>query len=80
VLVAFVGIIYNDFSAIMDNGFFQGYSYITWFVIISQVLVVINQFIFNFLQKKLFSKSSKFFVRLRLIFANSKSFFLDYLF
>lgn len=36
ILVAVIGIVYNDFSNLMEGGFFQGYQSITWFVILSQ--------------------------------------------
>jgi len=36
IIIAIIGIIYNDLSTIMDNGFFQGYHTVTWVVICSQ--------------------------------------------
>ncbi len=37
ILFGIMGVIMNDFDAVKQNGFFQGYSGITWFVVSLQV-------------------------------------------
>ena len=39
-LVALFGVFISDWSAIRDNGFFHGYSYLVWVVILLQVGVL----------------------------------------
>ena len=39
------GVIMNDFAAVYENGYFQGYTKITWFVIILQVGSVLYMYI-----------------------------------